>query len=69
MGMYGYVLLCTFVTKNNEYLVWFATSAKAWDLKTGSSYLLSGKIKDKKEYNGIKQTYVTRVKAEEIKEG
>ena len=59
-GRFGWTNIYTFQTEDENILVWF--SATEQDIKLGDSFFLSGKIKDRNEYNGIKQTIVTRCK-------
>ena len=57
---YGTSLLYTFKLDDNV-LTWFC-SGKGIDpeIEEGDIVLLTGTVKDHKEYNGIKQTYLTR---------
>ena len=43
---------------NGNSLVWITTSDK--NIHIGDTILLTGTIKDYKEYKGIKQTYLSR---------
>ena len=56
---YGLSNIYTFQTEEDNILVWFTTTNP--DIKLGDSFFLSGRIKDRKEYNGVKQTIITRV--------
>lgn len=57
---YGVSLVYTFKQGENV-LIWFC-SGKGIDpeIEVGQMVLLTGTVKDHKEYNGVKQTYLTR---------
>lgn len=59
-GFYGACLCYTFKVGDNV-LTWFC-SGKGIDpdIEIGETILLTGTVKDHKEYNGIKQTYLNR---------
>lgn len=46
-------------TKGNK-IIWFASRDR--ELKEGKTYKVEGKVKKHDEYNGFKQTYITRCK-------
>ena len=55
---YGTSTIYTF-KYNDNILVWITSSSK-YDLQIGDHLLLTGTVKDHKEYNGTKQTYLSR---------
>lgn len=59
-GYYGISLVYTFKLGDNV-LTWFC-SGKGIDpeIEVGETVLLTGTVKDHKEYNGVKQTYLNR---------
>lgn len=59
-GYYGISLVYTFKLGDNV-LTWFC-SGKGIDpdIEIGETVLLTGTVKDHKEYNGVKQTYLNR---------
>lgn len=57
-GKFGWTNIFTFQTENDNVLVWFTATEP--DIKLGDNLFLSGKIKDRTEYKGLKQTVVTR---------
>ena len=57
---YGLSILYTFKAGENI-LVWFCSGkGLPQDIEVGDSFLLTGTVKDHKEYNGVKQTVLTR---------
>ena len=60
---YGICRAIVFQDQNENVYVWY-TAAK--DLPEGSSYEITGTIKDHSEYKGVKQTILTRCKVREI---
>lgn len=56
-SQYGLSTLYTFES-GNSVLCWFTSAFK--DVEVGDTILLSGTVKDRKEYQGQKQTYLTR---------
>ena len=61
-GAYGTSILFTF-EYNKNVLVWFTSSPPSEEEATvGNEYLLTGTVKEHKEYNGVKQTRLTRCK-------
>lgn len=52
-------------TNGNE-LIWFGSTAEAYKLKQGNVVTIKGKVKAHKEYNGKKQTVLTRCKILEV---
>jgi hypothetical protein len=59
-GKFGWTNIYTFQTEDKNILTWFSTTEQT--IQAGDSCFLSGKIKDRTEYKGIKQTVVTRCK-------
>lgn len=57
-GKYETVYNYMFLDENNNCILWNTTAVKDFDI--GDKINLKGKIKSHKEYNGMKQTYVTR---------
>ena len=59
-GQFGYTFINVFNIKDtNNQLVW-TTTTKSYEV--GTQLKIKGTIKDHREYNGIKQTVLTRVK-------
>lgn len=57
---YGISILYTFKAGENI-LVWFCSGkGLPQNIEVGDSFLLTGTVKDHKEYNGVKQTVLTR---------
>lgn len=56
-GYYGTVFIYSFLSDENV-LVWFSSSSK--DIEEGDEIILTGTVKAHKEYNGIKQTVLSR---------
>lgn len=61
---YGYQNIYTFETEDEDEIIWFTT--KNIDVFVGDKIKLSGTVKKHNEYNGSKQTYMTRCKVEKI---
>lgn len=61
--LYGWTHLYKFVTTDNNVLVWYASRAYE-----GEPTRITGTVKDHKEYDGEKQTVLTRCKITEKKE-
>jgi hypothetical protein len=59
-GYYGYTNIYNFETKDGNKITWFSSTVQ--NVAVGGNYLLSGRIKDRKEYKGEKVTVVTRCK-------
>ena len=59
-GYYGLTNILTFETEEGNVLTWYTSTNQ--NLEIGESYFISGKIKDRKEYKGIKTTILTRCK-------
>lgn len=57
-GTYGLTNIYTFKTEDEKELVWFTATNQ--NIELGDNIFLSGKVKEKKEFRGIKQTVVTR---------
>lgn len=53
-------MLYNFIDKDGNIIVW--RTGKEEDFEVGKSYLLSGKVKEHKEYKDIKQTVILRAK-------
>lgn len=60
--VYGFTHLYKFTTTDNNVLVWYASKCIDENAKK-----ISGTIKDHKEYDGEKQTVLTRCKVVEVK--
>ena len=59
-GYYGLTNILTFETEEGNVLTWYTSTNQ--NLEIGESYFISGKIKDRKEYKGVKTTILTRCK-------
>jgi len=59
-GYYGLTNILTFKTEEDNMLTWFTSTNPK--LEKGFTYFISGKIKDRKEYKGVKTTILTRCK-------
>ena len=59
-GYYGLTNILTFETEEGNVLTWYTSTNQ--NLEKGESYFISGKIKDRKEYKGVKTTILTRCK-------
>lgn len=57
---YGYSYLYNFVTEDHNVLTWFSSTNKGFDV--GQKFTLRGTVKGHKEFNGVKQTVLTRCK-------
>ena len=57
-GRFGWTNVFTFQTEEENVLTWFTSTEP--EIKLGDSFFLSGKIKNRTEYKGLKQTVVTR---------
>ena len=55
---YGMNLLCKFQDKDGNIYTWFNSGST--EIERGESYVLTGRIKSHKEYNGINETQLTR---------
>jgi len=62
-GAYGYTHIYTFLSADKHVLVWFST--KDIDVEIGQIVNIRGTVKGHKEYNGTKQTIITRCKVSE----
>lgn len=62
-GDYGISYLFRMIDPSGDVLVWFASNDV---LEEGKRYNITGRVKKHQVYEGIKQTYLTRCKAEEI---
>lgn len=59
-GQFGLTHIFTFKNDANNYFVWFTTTNPA--IKEGDVILLTGRVKKREEYRGMKNTVVTRCK-------
>lgn len=59
-GYYGMTTIVTLETEEGNTLVWFATNNP--DVEVGDQWELDGTVKDHNDYNGTRQTILTRVK-------
>lgn len=59
-GEYGTTTIVTITNCSGDELVWFASNAL--EIEVGEEWFFDATIKAHKEYNGIKQTVLTRVK-------
>ena len=59
-GYYGLTNILTFETEEGNVLTWYTSTNQ--NLEIGENYFISGKIKDRKEYKGVKTTILTRCK-------
>lgn len=59
-SFYGTSLLLTFEDEEGNILTWFTKSEPA--VEKGEGVILTGTFKKHEEYNGVKQTVITRVK-------
>lgn len=62
-GAYGYTNIYTFLSEDKHVLMWFST--KDIDVEIGQIVNIRGTVKGHKEYNGTKQTVITRCKVSE----
>lgn len=62
-GAYGYTHIYTFLSEDKHVLVWFST--KDINVEVGQIVNIRGTVKGHKEYNGTKQTIITRCKVSE----
>lgn len=62
-SMYGYTIVYTFAYGDNV-LVWMTTSEQ--DVELNHEYLLTGTVKKFEEYNGVKQTHLSRCIVKEV---
>lgn len=62
-SMYGYTIIYTFAYGDNV-LVWMTTSEQ--DIEVNHEYLLTGTVKKFEEYNGVKQTHLSRCIIKEV---
>lgn len=60
-SLYGAVTLVKFVDQKGNLLTWFASGDKSFT--PGQKVVISGTVKEQKEYQGVKETQLTRVKA------
>jgi hypothetical protein len=57
---YGELFLIKFLHEGKNEMVWFTGTPKSWNI--GEELEVSGTVKDQKEYRGVKQTYLNRVR-------
>ena len=62
-SMYGYTIVYTFAYGDNV-LVWMTTSEQ--NIEVNHEYLLTGTVKKFEEYNGVKQTHLSRCIIKEV---
>lgn len=62
-SMYGYTIVYTFAYGDNI-LVWMTTSEQ--NIEVNHEYLLTGTVKKFEEYNGVKQTHLSRCIIKEV---
>lgn len=62
-GHYGITIVYTFKDENENSIVWFCTNGKSIDI--GDKIVAKATVKQHKEYRGVKQTIVNRLKIEE----
>ena len=63
-GKFGLSNIYTFQTETNNVLVWFTT--KTLKIELYKKCLVTGTIKDRKEFKGVKQTIITRCVVKEV---
>lgn len=61
---YGVTTIYSFLSEDNNVFVWFSSADKYLELD--KQYQVVGKVKNHNDYNGIKQTILTRCKVDEI---
>jgi len=61
-GFYGVTYLYKFADENGNTFVWFSSKEQGFEID--STYTVKATIKEHKEYNGEKQTYITRGKVQ-----
>ena len=59
-GAFGWTNIYTFESAEHYMMIWFTSTEQ--DIEEGDSCFISGKVKERKEYQNQKQTIVTRVK-------
>jgi hypothetical protein len=62
-GSYGVTTLVKFVTSDGCAMTWFASGSVSSEWEMGKEYLLAATVKKHDEYQGLKQTVLTRVVA------
>lgn len=65
-GFYGYYVMYIIEDENGNELKWIATSDKHQSYAEGNTYKFTATVKKHEEYKGVKQTVITRGKAEKI---
>lgn len=63
-GMYGTTTFCKFHDERGNVIVWWASGSI--DMAQGTIIKAKATIKEHKEYEGVKQTYVSRLKVVEL---
>lgn len=63
-SFYGYNTIFTFKTLDNNVVTWITSTLK--DIHEGEKLLISGTVKELKEYNSQRQTVLTRCKIEKV---
>ncbi len=61
-GYYGETTLIVFVTPEGNVLKWFASGDKTEDIAEGADVTVVGTVKEHSEFNGVKETMITRAK-------
>lgn len=61
-GYYGETTLIVFVTAEGNVLKWFASGDKRDDVKVDDEVTVTATVKEHSEFNGVKETLVTRAK-------
>lgn len=64
-GMWGPKTLVKFLTEDGNMLVWFASGDREYTI--GETLKITGTVKQFKEYNGIKETQLSRVITDDVK--
>ena len=59
-GAYGATTLIKFITEDGNVMAWFASGDKSFEV--GQEYTIDGTVKGHNEYQGIKETAMSRVK-------
>jgi len=66
-GYYGYYVMYIIEDENGNEFKWIATSEKHQKYAEGNTYKFTATVKAHEEYKGVKQTVLTRAKAENVK--
>ena len=65
-GFYGYFVMYIIEDAEGNEFKWISTSEKHQSYAEGNTYKFTGTVKKHEEYKGVKQTVLTRGKAEEV---